>query len=223
MLVCNLCNHVDPRPEISFCPRCAAPLQNMLPSATSAPSDGSLSPVVPAMSSHPLVRRAPEQTTAITPQSIHRELYLAQDALMRGDPFWRWIGKHLAAYQTRQQAKESIEDLAKLQRETFVRTRRQVVDAEMARRKAEFEDAILQEQLARRALMMANYLDQLNQVFSTDRYENLPDEIRADIINGLYKKAEEMAFKPTNVIIDGRSMRWPDDDEDVTIIDADEF
>ena len=223
MVACTRCSHIDRRPNITFCPRCGGPTQPLNPPTALVPSGGPQLPTLPAVSNHALVPQEPEQSTAITPRSISQELYLAQEALMSGDPVWRWIGRHLAAYQTREQAKESLEDLARLQKETFVRVRQQVIDAELARRQAEFEDGILREQLTRRANMMADFLEQLNQVFNSDRYESVPDEIRADIINSLYKQAEEMAFRPTNLIIDSRTDPWPDDDDDVTIIDADEF
>ena len=137
MVACTRCSHIDRRPNIMFCPRCGGPTQPLLPPTALVPSAGPQLPSLPAVSRHALAPQEPEQSTAITPRSISQELYLAQEALMSGDPIWRWVGRHLAAYQTRKQAKESLDDLAKLQKETFVRVRQQVIDAELARRQVD--------------------------------------------------------------------------------------
>lgn len=224
MFACMNCNHIDNRPGIIFCPRCGSQLFNLLPPVTQSTADSP--PISPVMSvnTQSLVREGPEQSRAITPHSMYRELYQAHETLMQGDPFWKRLGKHLAAYQTREQATESLDDLAKLQRETLIRARQQIVDAEFARRQAEYEDAILREQLTRRANMMADYLDQLSQLFSADRYANVPDEIKADIINSLFRQAEEMIFTANNPIIDGHVLpRSLNNNDDVILIDADEF
>jgi hypothetical protein len=98
-----------------------------------------------------------------------------------------------------------------------------MVDAEFARQQAEYEDAILREQLTRRRNMMADYLYELNQEFSGERYANVPDEIKADIINSLFTQAEEIAFSPTNFAITSQGARSRNADDDVIVIDADEY
>ena len=223
MFVCMNCNHMDHRPGIIYCSNCGRQIANLLPPVTQTPAGALPIPQAMPLTSQSLVRQRPAQSRAITPQSMHMELYQAQEALMQGDPFWRRIGKHLAAYQTREQAKESLNDLAELQKHTLIRARQQIVDAEFARRQAEYEDAILQEQLTRRKNMMANYLYELNQEFSGERYANVPDEIKADIINSLFRQAEEMVFSPTNFPINGQGGRTRNADDDVIIIDADEY
>ena len=140
---------------------------------------------------------------------------------MEGDPIWKWLGKHLAAYQTRERAKESLNDLAELEKETLIRVRQQIIDAEFARRQAKYEDAIQQEQLTRRRNMMADYLYELNKEFSDNRYANVPDEIKADIINSLFRQAEEMVFKGLKPIIIGRRLNQGNEDDNFIIIDVD--
>ena len=221
MFVCMNCNHRDQRPGLVYCPRCGSQLFNLLPPITQSPD--SLAPVSPVtpVSRLSLVRQGSEQKRVITPHSMNRDLYQTEEELMEGDPVWKWLGKHLAAYQTRERAKESLNDLAELQKEALIRVRQQIVDAEVARRQAEYEDAIQQEQLTRRRKMMADYLYELNQEFSDNRYANVPEEIKADIINSLFRQAEEMVFKGLKPIVIGRRLNQGNKDDNVIIIDVD--
>jgi hypothetical protein len=68
------------------------------------------------------------------------------------------------------------------------------VDAELARRQAQVEDRILEEQLMRRQAMLVNLLDSSAKAFGAERFADLPEDARANLLRSLYGQAEKAVF-----------------------------
>ena len=219
---CTSCGYDDYRHDISVCSQCQSPIYGRLPSRQLLAGQTSF-PLATQVTNLALAQNMNTGGGNTSLQRVCRELYQSIEAVERGDPLWELFGKHRAAYRAKQHAKDAYPELVKIQQEAYLEMKRQLAGAELARREAEFMDAIQREQLMRRAGSLADFLSMLNQLFADARFASLPDEIKGDIINSLYKRGEEMMFTAPNMLYSNGYALPRYEDESVTIIDVDEF
>ena len=219
---CTECGYEDYQYDLDFCPQCNNAISDPSPTLPLVVERSSL----PTLPQESRLARAQSLDTGggnASLQRVYRDLYESVEAVERGDPLWEFYGKHLAAYKAKQEAKGTYEELVKIKQAAYLEMKRQIARAELAWSQAQFTDAIQREQLMRRARLLTDLLDMINQVFAADKYANLHDEIKADLINSLYKHAEDMVFTEPNMPVpNGRPLSGSADDR-VTIINVDEF
>ena len=220
---CTYCGHADYRHNLQYCPQCSEPIWD---SGRQLPSgDSTRSTSVPAVARRAeLAVRQQFDVTRFGPsiQRVYRERYLAEETLGRNSPFWS-IRKHVAALRALEAAKEYIPIQEELQKEAYMRLRRQAVDVEMARRRAAQEDEIRREQLLSRTNIWLDYMDTLTRHFyEGDRYSDLTDEQKKDLIESLSEIARETIFSEPASLSTRQEPPQPLG-PDITIIDVDEF
>jgi len=221
---CSSCGHIDNRSGIYYCPQCGGSFGRgvgRLPANVSRSTQLAVQagpgPAVLA------VRQAHDVSSyPAAIQRIYLERYRAEEALNQGNPFWEPFLKHIAAYKALQQAKAYLPIQDELQKKAYVQYQQQVVEMELARRRAEQMDAILREQLLRRSAMMAEVMGYIAELFSSGQMASLPDEVKADLILRFYQQAEQWAFTNSMLIPPTATPpRLPNNG--ITVIDADEF
>ena len=223
---CNSCGHIDNRSGLYYCPQCSGSFGRgvgRLPASTSTSQSTQL-----AVQSGPgpaalAVRQAYDVSSysgAI--QRIYQERYRAEEALNQGNPFWEPFLKHIAAYRALQKAKAYLPIQDELQKQAYVQYQQQVVEMELARRRAEQMDFILRDQLLRRSAMLAEVMGYVAELFSSGPMASLPNEVKADLILRFYQQAEQWAFTNSMLLPPAATPpRLPN--SGITVIDADEF
>jgi len=163
---------------------------------------------------------SPDLNTELT--RIYQDYYQSQEVLEKGRFLWELLGKRAAEYEARMHAKKTGRRVAEIKREAYVQGHTLAAAAELARRKAQANDAILEEQLQRWVEMLADVLNQANQVLSRPQYSALPTEAKEELLMRLYERAEERVFSPQREMLAQHSVEARSD-EGPLIIDADEF
>lgn len=221
---CSRCGYIDNRSGIYYCPQCGGSFGRgvgQLPAYTSQSTQMAVQsgPGPAALA----VRReydVSSQPAAI--QRVYQERYWAEEALNQGNPFWEPFLKHIAAYRALQHAKAYLPIQDELQKQAYVQYQQQVVEMELARRRAEQNDIILRDQLLRRSVMLAEVMGYVAELFSSGPMANLPNEVKADLMLRFYQQAEQWVF--TNSMLlppTATPPRLPLNG--ITVIDADEF
>ncbi|MCA9938215.1 MAG: hypothetical protein KC418_06210 [Anaerolineales bacterium] len=192
---CTNCGYQDSRADLPFCPLCTSPMTPAQPQGWPQ----SVSAVIPV---------AQDKAPVLSPQGanwlqkptdleqFYGIMYREIEALEGDSLWWHIVGKHTAAYKAKQKALETQGRLADVRSDALVRIQQQIAEAELARQRAVMTDSVLQERLQRQLFMMATFLTELNQVMSRPPLATLPDETRADLVERLYRKAEEQIFAP---------------------------
>ncbi len=221
---CNSCGHIDNRPGIYYCPQCGGSFGRGVGQLTAYTSQSTQLAVQSGPGPAVLaVRQAYDASSypgAI--QRIYQERIRAEEALNQGNPFWEPFLKHIAAYRALQQAKAYLPIQDELQKQAYVQYQQQVVEMELARRRAEQMDAILREQLLRRSAMLAEIMVYIAELLSSGSMASLPDEIKADLILRFYQQAEQWAFTQSMLLAPTATPpQLPN--SGITVIDADEF
>lgn len=218
---CSRCGHIDNRSDIFYCPRCSTSLGRgigLLPAYTSQatqlaarPSRPDAAPIRPGEFD---AGRYPA-----TAQSISQARYQAVEALNEGNPLWG-IWKHIEALKAFLEANKYIHIQDELQKQAYTRFHQQMIDGQLAQRAAEQQDTILREQLLRKSMMLAEAIKNITALIDNSSMADLPDELKADIINMLYRQAEAWIFR-----IDTPSVPFPPSQpyNGTVIINADEF
>lgn len=223
---CSHCGYIDNRPGIYYCPQCGGSFGRgvgRLPASTFTSQSTQL-----AVQSGPgpavlAVRQAYDvssQPAAI--QHIRLERYRATEALYRDMPLWESVFKHLAALGALNYAKGFLPKQDEIRMQAFVKYHEQEIEIELARRRAEQTDLILQEQIFRKTFILTEILGQIEKAVSSPQLAGLPDESKAELIARLYELAEKWVF--TNSTLHPPTATPPRlPNSGITVIDADEF
>ena len=218
---CSRCGHIDNRPKIFYCPRCSTSLGRgigLLPAYTSQATQLAAQPSRQGAA----LARPGEFDTRSYPaaiQSIYQARYQAEELLNEGNPLWGLI-KHFKALQAWLEANKYISIQGELQKQAYTRFQQQAIDGQLAQRAAEQQDAILREQLQRKSMMLAEAIKNITALVDDSSMAELPDELKADIINMLYQQAEAWIFRidtPSPPVTPSRPYNG------TVIINADEF
>lgn len=122
---------------------------------------------------------------------LYDELYQLRESTDGGTLIWELIGKHLAAYEVREEVREAGKKLSAVKREAIVRAAAQEYEARLAYQNLRAKDIISRANMSNLVRLAVDFAKDVDRVLSDPQNANLPDHLKIELAEQLITRGLE--------------------------------